>query len=111
MIQKTFEDDAMSAAEIKVRHRCFKDGREPVESDPHSRRPATNRTPENVEHVQAAIHKYQRLTVRELEADLEIPKTTLSEILTQDLGMKHDMTKFVLRLLLRVEGRLRYSCE
>ena len=38
MIQKPFGDDAVSAAQIKVRHRCFKDGREPVESDPYSGR-------------------------------------------------------------------------
>ena len=62
--------------------------------------PATSRTPENIEHVQAAIHKDQRLTVRELEADLGIPKTTVSKILMQDLGMKCVVAKFVLCLLL-----------
>ena len=43
MIQKAFGDDAMSAAQIKVWHKRFKDGRESVESDPHSGRPATSR--------------------------------------------------------------------
>ena len=57
MIQKAFRDDAMSAVQIKVWYKRFKDGRESVESDPHSGRPATSRTPENVEHVQAAISK------------------------------------------------------
>ena len=42
MIQKAFGDNAMSAAQTKVRHKCFKDGRESVESDPHSGRPATS---------------------------------------------------------------------
>ena len=37
---------------------------------------------------------------RELEADLGIPKTTVSEILTQDLDMKNVMATFVLWLLL-----------
>ena len=46
------------------------------------------------------INKDQWLTVWELEADLGIPKTTVSEILTQDLGMKHVMAKFVPCLLL-----------
>ena len=47
MIQ-AFGDDAMTAAQIKLWHKCFKDGRESVESDPHSGRPDTSRTPENV---------------------------------------------------------------
>ena len=57
MIQKVFGDNAVSAAQIKVWHRCFKDGQESVESDQHSGRPATSRTPENVECVRAAVNK------------------------------------------------------
>ena len=38
--------------------------------------------------------------MQELEADLGIQKTTVSEILTQDLGMKRVMEKIVLWLLL-----------
>ena len=49
----------MSAAQIKVWHKLFKDGQESVENDPQSGRPTTSRTPENVEHVQAAINKDQ----------------------------------------------------
>ena len=37
---------------------------------------------------------------RELEADLGIPKTTVSEILTQDLDRKCVMAKFVLQFML-----------
>ena len=59
MIQKAFRGNAMSVAQIKVWHKCFKDGRESAESDPHSGRPATSRTPENVERVQAVINKDQ----------------------------------------------------
>ena len=58
-----FWDDALSAVQIKMWHKCFKDGRESVERDPWSGRPATSRTPENVECVRAAINKDQRLTV------------------------------------------------
>ena len=41
IIQKALGDDAVSAAQTKVWHKCFKDGQESVESDPHSGRPAT----------------------------------------------------------------------
>ena len=38
--------------------------------------------------------------MRELEADLGIPKTSVSEIFMQDVGMKRVMAKFILQLLL-----------
>ena len=53
MIQKYFWDNAISVAQIKVWHKCLKDGQESVESDPCSGRPATSRTPKNVECVWA----------------------------------------------------------
>ena len=71
----------------KVCHRLSKDSQESVESDPRTGRAATSRTPENVERIWAAINEDQRVTVRELEADLGIPKTTVSETVTQDLSM------------------------
>ena len=59
-----------------------------------------SKTSENVERVQPAINKDGQLAVQELEADLGVPKTIVSEILTQDLSMKCIMAKFVLWLLL-----------
>ena len=44
--------------------KVLEDGRESVESDPHSERPETSRTPEDVEHARAAINKDQQLTGR-----------------------------------------------
>ena len=42
----------------------------------------------------------QRLAVQELKADEGIPKTTVSETLTQDLGMKCVVAQFIPQLLL-----------
>ena len=58
MSHKAFRDDAMSAAQIKLWHKYFQDSQESVESDPCSGRPTTSKTPENVEHVRAAINKH-----------------------------------------------------
>ena len=63
IIQKAFGDDAMSAVQIKVWHKSFKESRESVERDPCSGRPATSRTPENAEGVRAAINKYQQMMI------------------------------------------------
>ena len=57
MSQKSFGDDAMSAAQIEVWHNCYKSGQESVETDLCSERPSTNRTPENAEYVWAAINQ------------------------------------------------------
>ena len=57
MIQKAFGDDAMSAAQMKMWHKLFKDGQESFESDPSFGSPTTSGTPENAERVQTAINK------------------------------------------------------
>ena len=54
---EVFGNDAMSAAQIKMWQRYFKYGQESVDSDPCSGRPATSRTPENIERVQPVISK------------------------------------------------------
>ena len=100
MIRKAFGDNAVSAVQGKVWHKHFKDGQESVESDPCSERPATSRSPENVEGVQSAVNRDQQLAVRELEADLGIPKTAVSEILMQNLCVKDVEAKFIPWLLL-----------
>ena len=84
----------------EVWHKHFKGGWESVESDPHPGRTAISKTLENIESVQGAINKDWWLTVQELEADMRIRKTTVSEILMKDLGMKRVVAKFVLWLLL-----------
>ena len=61
----------------------------------HVLEPAISRTPDNVEHVWASINKDPWLALQELEVDLGIPKITVSEILTQDLGRKCIVAKFV----------------
>jgi len=106
MIKKAFGDDSMSEAHIKLWYRRFKDGWESVESDRRSGRPSTSRTPENVESVRAAINENQQLTVQELE-DLGIPRTIVSQILTEDLGKKRVAEKFVPRLLSREQKEFR----
>jgi len=97
MIKKAFGDDSMSEAQIKFWYRHFKNGQESFESDQRSGRPSTSRIPEYVERVRAAINENRRLTVRELEEDLGIPRTTVSQILTEDLGKKRVAAKFLVK--------------
>lgn len=99
MIKQAFGNDSMTDCNIRVWYNRFKSGRETVASDPRSGRPASSNSPENVEKVRAAIVKDSRLTVRELEDELNIPKTIVAEILTEKLGLRRVAAKFVPKVL------------
>lgn len=88
MIKKAFGNESMSDCNIRVWYNRFKSGRETVASDPRSGRPSSSTSPDNVEKVRQAITQDSRLTVRELEEQLNIPKTIVSEILTEKLGLR-----------------------
>ena len=104
MIKKAFGDDSMSEGQIKLWYRHFKDGWESVESDRRSGRPSTSRTPENVESIRAAINENRRLTVQELEEHLGIPRTIVSQILTDDLSRKVELSMWIALVCLRTFG-------
>ena len=87
MMEKAFGNECMSITRIKEWYNRFKGGRTSVDSDSRSGRPSTTKTLDNIERVQLAIEGDRRLTVRELENDLGIPKTTVWEILNKILGM------------------------
>ena len=77
----------MSKTRIKEWYNRFKRGRTSVDSDSRSGRPLTTKTLDNIEWVRLAIERDRRLTVRELENDLGIPKTTVWEIWNKVLGI------------------------
>ena len=87
MMQKAFGNECISKKRMKEWYNRFKGGRTSVDSDSRSGRPSTTKTLDNIERVWLAIEGDRRLTVRELENDLGIPKTTVWEILNKILGM------------------------
>ncbi|XP_033224050.1 protein GVQW3-like [Belonocnema kinseyi] len=87
MLQKAFKDECMDQSQMKEWYRRFKSGRRSVESDPRSGRPPTGTSSDNVERVRVAVEQDRRLTVRELEDELGISKSTVWRILTKSLGI------------------------
>ena len=77
----------MSKTRIKEWYNRFKGGRTSVDGDSRSGRPSATKTLDNIERVRLAIEADRRFTLRELENDLGIPKTTIWEILNRILGM------------------------
>lgn len=109
MMQKAFGDNCMSKTRIYEWYNRFKNGRESVDSDARSGRPSLTTTPQNIERVRLAIMEDRRLTVRELESDLGIPKTIVWEILTEKLGMTRVCAKFIPKLLTAEQKNLRFE--
>lgn len=99
MMQTAFGDECMGITQIKEWYSRFKSGRTSVDSDPRMGRPSTSKSVHNIEQVRLAIEKDRRLTVRELEDDLGLPKSTIWEIITSNLGMKRVCAKFIPKLL------------
>ena len=87
MMQKAFGNECMSKTRIKEWYNRFKGGRTSVDSNSRSGRPWTTKTLDDIKQVRLAIEGDRRLTVRELETYLRIPKTTVWEILNKILGM------------------------
>ena len=74
MMQKAFGNECRSKTRRKESYNRFKGGRTFVDSDSQSGRPSTTKTFDNIERVRLAIEGDRRLTVRELENDIGIPK-------------------------------------
>ena len=87
MMQKAFGNECISKTRIKEWYNRFKGGRTSVDSDSRSGRHSTTKILDNIEQVRLAIEGDRRLTFRELENYLGIPKTTVWEILNKILGM------------------------
>ena len=87
MMQMAFGNGCISKTRIKEWYNRFKGGRTSVDSDSRSGRPSMTKTLDNIERVRIAIEGDHRLTVRELENDLGIPKTTVRKILNKIFRM------------------------
>lgn len=106
MLKKAFGEESMGMTQIKEWYKRFKNGRMSVDSDPRSGRPSSTLTTENIDRVRLAIEEDRRLTVRELENDLGIPKTCVSRILTENLNMTRVCAKFILKMLTKEQKNL-----
>ena len=109
MIQKAFGDECMGKTQIKEWYKHFKNSHTSVVSDLRSGRPSSTITPENIERVRLPIEEDRRLTVRELERDLGIPKTCVSRILTENLGITRECAKFIPKLFTVEQKTLRFE--
>jgi hypothetical protein len=71
-IEEAFGNDSVTRAQIFRWHKDFVNGREAVEDEPRSGRPASVRRSTNVDRVRAFIRQDQCLTIRMIADDLNV---------------------------------------
>jgi hypothetical protein len=95
-IQKAFGDCSLSRAQVFRWRKSYVNGRETVEDEPQSGRPASVRTSTNVDRVMMAfIRQDRRLTIRIVADELNINECTVHRIVTRDLNMRKVCSKMV----------------
>jgi len=80
-----------------------------VEDHPHSVRPSTSRTDENVEKIQEKINEDRRYTIYEISEATGVSWSSCQRILTVNLNMRRVAAKFVPRLLTQDQKNTRLT--
>jgi len=110
MLKQVYGQNTMKSSTIRKWVKRFRDGRESCEDDPREGRPSTARTDENVARVLAAVRNDRRKEVRMIAGELGLPKSSVHNILTQNLGMKKVCAKIVPRVLMDEQKERRIAC-
>lgn len=99
-----------SYSTVKEWAKLFKLGRETLEDDPRSGRPAEAVTPEMIDLVDVELLKDRRLKTKEIAARLTLSKTTVIRIIKEHLHMNKVSARWVPRLLSGVQKDVRVKC-
>ena len=86
MLPKAFKEEALNRTQVFEWFARFKRGEMSVEDHPHSGRPSTSRTDENVERIREQINEDHRYTIDEISEACEL------ELLSADFdrGFEHE---------------------
>jgi len=109
MLQKAFKEEALSRTQVFEWFARFKRGEMNVEDHPHSGRPSTSRTDENVEKIREKINEDRQYTTDEISEATGVSWSSCQRILTVDLNMRRVAAKFVPRLLTQDQKNTRLT--
>lgn len=98
-LSAVFGEHALHKTAVYKWMQRFEDGRESLEDDPRSGRPATTTTQENIDSVENILQTNRRITIREVASITGISLRQLHEIITNNLQMRKLTARWVPRLL------------
>ncbi|XP_071453429.1 protein GVQW3-like [Hetaerina americana] len=99
MINQAYGESAMSRNMIFRWHKMFVEGREEVDDEPRPGRPSTTLTGESVRKIRDVLNSDRRLSVRMIAEQCNVPKTTVHEIIREQLQMRKICAKLVPKVL------------
>ena len=78
-----------------------------MEDEPRAGRHSTSKTDDNVERVMSLVRSDRGLTLRMISSVLNLNRSTVHQILTQDLGMRKVCAKMVPKNLMTEQKAIR----
>ena len=103
MLQKAFKEEALTRTQVFEWFVRFTRGEMSVEDHPHSGRPSTSHTDENVKKIQEKVNEDRRYTIDEISEATGVSWSSCQRILTVDSA------KFVPRLLTQDQKNTRLT--
>ncbi|GFO41724.1 hypothetical protein PoB_006822900 [Plakobranchus ocellatus] len=118
-IAETYGEGAMSRSRVYQWCTWFGEGRTSLGDEPKSGRPKTSTNEENTTRVDKLVRCDRRMKIREIALKLEIPKSTVHEIVHDTLGYRKVSARWVPKMLtedyklqrLEISQRLLQRCQ
>ncbi|GFO18336.1 histone-lysine N-methyltransferase SETMAR [Plakobranchus ocellatus] len=118
-IAETYGEGAMSRSRVYQWCTWFGEGRTSLGDEPKSGRPKTSTNEENTTRVDELIRCDRRMKIREIALKLEIPKSTVHEIVHDTLGYRKVSARWVPKMLMKdhklqrveISQRLLQQCQ
>ncbi|PNF27620.1 hypothetical protein B7P43_G02270 [Cryptotermes secundus] len=98
-----YGEECLSRTHVFEWCKCFREGRERVENEPHDRRPRTSVTEPNTDRADALIRETRRITIKKLGAMLSISVSSVEDIMKYHLHYRKVNARWVPRTLTDVE--------
>jgi hypothetical protein len=100
-------EEFLSRTRVSEWCKCFREGRERVENEPHDRRPQTSVTEPNTDRADTLIRENKRIPIKELGAMLSISVGSLEDIVKNHLHYRKVNARWVPRTLTDVNKMVR----
>ena len=108
-LQKAFKEEAVSRTQVFEWFAQFKRGEMSVEDHPHSGRPSTSCTDENVKKIREKMNEDHRYTTDKISEATGVSWSSCQQILTVDLNVRRVAARFVPHLLTQDQENTRLT--